>query len=326
MLKPDADRSPDQRLVSVIIPCLNEEDNISDSLEEIVGVLESKGEAFELLPVNDGSKDGTLERIKTKARDDDRVVPIDLIRNYGQTRAYQAGIDAARGTHVILFSGDLEIPAEEILKVIEELDSGYDFVNTSRKDRWGASHALKSRLANGLLNRLNDLKICDRGSGLKGMKREIAKSFRLYGEWHRFLPDLASIHTSRITEFEVPFAERKAGVSSYKGKLKSLSVFLDLASVAFTVHSHRKPYLMLPGRLLGFTGLLIGAIGIATTAYLVYLKLFMGEALADRPLFLVAVLLSVLGLNMVMIGILGELIMQISAKLDHHIVRYKRPS
>ena len=109
-------------------------------------------------------------------------------------------------------------PADQIPKVVEQLDAGNDFVNTLRTDRWGGSHALKSKLANGLLNCISGLSLSDRGSGLKGMSAQLAKSLRLYGEWHRFLPDLASIYTSRIVEFEVPFEERKAGISSYTGQ------------------------------------------------------------------------------------------------------------
>ena len=307
----------DERLISVIVPCFDEQANIADCVEDVSSTLMAGTEPFEIIAVNDGSRDETLRILRLLEEEHSELLVLDLMRNFGQTAAYQAGLDAARGTHILFFSGDLEIPADQLPKVIEQLDAGYDFVNTSRSDRWGGSHALKSRLANGILNRIAGLNISDRGSGLKGMSRPLAKSLQLYGEWHRFLPDLASIYTSRIVEFEVPFEERKAGVSSYKGKLKSLAVFLDLATVAFTLRAQRKPYSFLPGRLFGFAGIIIGLSGLTISAWLVAQKIFFGASLSDRPLFLISIMTSIVGLMMVMFGMLGELIMQIYVRQEH---------
>ena len=311
-----SNRPAGTRLVSVIIPCYNEAANIRDTIEAVEETLEELGERHEILVVDDGSGDDSISVVREIARSDEKIRPVEMMRNFGQAIAYQTGLDLAEGGYVLFFSGDLEIPAEEIGRVIHALDDGQDFVNTSRKDRWGGSHALKSRLANSILNRITGTTFVDRGSGLKGMRREIARSFRLYGEWHRFIPDLASVYTERLSELEVPFHERKAGISSYRGRLKSISVFLDLPTVAFTVLCHRKPYLLLPGRLFGFTGIVIGLIGFAITAWLVVLKLFFGEALSERPLFLVSILTTILGLIMVMIGSLGELVLQIANRLE----------
>lgn len=304
------------RFVSVVIPCFNEEANAAEAVESVCEVLRAQGEAFEILAINDGSRDRTLEVLRAEARRKTEVVVLNLMRNLGQTAAYQAGLDSARGTHVVLFSSDLEISASEIPRVLEQLDRGHDLVNTVRVGRWHGAHAWMSRFANWILNRISGLKLRDRGSGLKGMSRELAAHLHLYGEWHRFLPDLASIHTSRITEFEVVFQKRKAGVSSYRGRMKGISVFLDLATVAFTIHAQRKPFRLLPGRLFSFTGLIITTVGFATSLWLVVLKLFFGESLSDRPLFMVSLLLAIIGFVMVMVGLLGELLMQISVKLD----------
>jgi len=307
-----------ERLISVIIPCYNEAGNIEECLNAVIATLDTDAR-FELIPVNDGSRDATWDILQRVSTRQPAVRPLDLLRNYGQTAAYAAGIEAANGTHILFFSADLEIPPEQIIEVISQLDAGYDFVNTSRKDRWGGTHAIKSKLANRLLNRLCNIEIHDRGSGLKGMTRTLAEALCLYGEWHRFLPDLASIETSRIIEFEVPYTERKSGVSSYRGKLKSLTVFLDLLTVAFTIHARRKPFMMLPGRLFGFTGLLVGSTGLVISCWLVYLKLFFGERLSDRPLFMVSIILVVVGLNMVITGVLGELMMQVHTRLGQLI-------
>jgi len=231
-----------ERFISIIIPCFNEEANIEDCIAAVTEVMDKGQDDYEIIAVNDGSSDNTLQVLNQLESGRPNLVVLDMMRNFGQTAAYQAGLDVARGSHILFFSGDLEIPADQIPKVVEHLDAGNDFVNTLRTDRWGGSHALKSRLANRILNHISGLSLLDRGSGLKGMSGQLAKSLQLYGEWHRFLPDLASIYTARIVEFEVPFEERKAGVSSYKGRLKSASVFFDLATVAFTIHSQRKPY------------------------------------------------------------------------------------
>ena len=305
-----------QRLISIIIPCFNEEANIADCISAVTEVMDKGSDDYEIIAVNDGSSDDTLQVLSEIESGRPNLVVLDMMRNFGQTAAYQAGLDVARGSHILFFSGDLEIPANQIPKVVEHLDAGSDFVNTLRRDRWGGSHALKSRLANSVLNRISGLSLLDRGSGLKGMSAQLAKSLRLYGEWHRFLPDLASIYTARIAEFEVPFQERKAGVSSYKGSLKSASVFLDLATVAFTVHSQRKPYQFLPGRLFGFAGIVIGLVGMMISAWLIAQKIFFGAPLSDRPLFLISILTSIVGLMMVMFGMLGELIMQIYVQQD----------
>lgn len=317
MIPAPVDTEPtEHRLVSVIVPCFNESATVREAIYSLHRVLEEAGEPHELVFVDDGSRDNTIEILRSIESEIAYLKVVELRRNFGQTIAYQAGIDEASGSYHVLFSGDLEIPADAILQVIQALDEGADFVNTSRKDRWGGSHALKSKIANRILNKISNLRIQDRGSGLKGMRREIADRLLLYGEWHRFLPDLASIHTSRIVEFDVPFEERKAGVSSYKGKLKSISVFLDLATVAFTIHCNCKPYLLLPGRLLGFSGVVIGIIGFSITGWLVLQKLLIGISLSERPLFLVSILTTILGFIMVMIGILGELMMQVAIKIE----------
>lgn len=311
--------------VSIIVPCYNEEGTLEEVVSAISRQLESREQDFEILLVNDGSKDNTFSIATSLEATNPAVRLIDHMRNFGQTQAYQSGFDQARGEYVILYSADMETPPEMILEVMEKLDAGYDFVNTMRKNRWSPLHALKSGLANALLNRISRLRIKDRGSGLKGMRWEVAKAFTLYGEWHRFLPDYATLYTDRVVEIEVPFAERKSGVSAYRGRLKTLSVFLDLATVAFIISSHRKPFLMLPGRLFGFTGALLGLVGFVLTAWLSFTKVFFGEPLADRPLFLISILLTVLGITMIMVGVLGELVMMISARYQQRpLIRGRR--
>jgi glycosyltransferase involved in cell wall biosynthesis len=305
-----------ERCISLVIPCYNEEANIRETINVVAETLKKTEKNFEIIAVNDGSKDATLEILQELKGSHPQLRILDLMRNFGQTTAYQVGIDDAVGTYIIFYSGDLEIPPEEIIRVIDQLDAGTDFVNTSRKDRWGGSHALKSKIANKLLNKISGIEITDRGSGLKGITKQVARSMQLYGEWHRFLPDLATLFTYRIIEIEVPFEERKGGVSSYSGTFKSLSVLLDLSTICFTLMSRRKPYHLLPGRFFGFTGLIVGTTGSIISLWLIFQKLFWGHPLADRPLFMVSTLMCILGFTMVMIGVLGELIMQLSVTIS----------
>ncbi len=308
MGRADADSmGTDTPLVSVVVPCYNEAGTICETVEALHTALKGARKRHEIIVVDDGSRDDSLEKLHGLDSELECLKIIELLRNFGQSAAYQAGLNVAAGEYILLFSGDLETPVDELLGVIEALDDGYDFVNTSRKDRWGGSHALKSKLANRLLNLITGTRFSDRGSGLKGMRREIAESLNLYGEWHRFIPDLASIYTERMTEIEVSFEERKAGISSYKGRLKSITVFLDLATVAFTVHCNRKPFLLQPGRMFGFTGLLLGAAGTIITAWLIFQKVFFAQSLSNRPLFIIGLFLAVSGIVMVLFGLLGEL-------------------
>lgn len=311
----DSTKPPSPLGISVIIPCYNESALIGETIDAVLQVLRSEHYDFEIIVVDDGSSDDSADKIQNLSVQCPELQTFILTRNFGQTTAYEIGLEQAIGKKIVLFSGDLEIPAAEILKVVDALDT-FDFVNTERDARWGGLHATKSKIANALLNRISGLSIQDRGSGLKGLRPQVAKSIHLYGEWHRFLPDLASLYTNRISEFKVPFEDRKAGISSYRGSFKSLTVIVDLTTVAFSLLAQRKPYLLLPGRLFGFTGLIIGSFGLLVSLWLIMLKLFYAESLSDRPLFLVSLLLAVLGLIMVMIGALGELVMQIATRLE----------
>jgi glycosyltransferase involved in cell wall biosynthesis len=303
--------------ISIIVPCYNEEGNIATTVNELLRVAGSTRHPFEIITVNDGSRDNTSRKLHELAEAHPSVIAVDLMRNFGQTQAYQVGMDLAEGDYLVLFSADLETAAEKILDVVEKLDEGYDLVNAARIRGQESARDWKSRVANRALNGISGLTIKDRGTGLKGMRRSLYKNLRLYGEWHRFVPDYASIYTDRIVEIDVPFNERVAGASSYSGRIRSLAVFLDLATVAFTLFCHRKPYLMLPGRLFGFSGLVFTGVGMLVSLYLIVGRIVWGIPLADRPLFFMGIMLAVLGVTMAMIGTLGELVMQLQQRIEY---------
>jgi glycosyltransferase involved in cell wall biosynthesis len=297
--------------ISIIVPCFNEAGNVASVVDDLVGRLEPLGRESELILVDDGSRDETWACICEAAEKHARVRGVRQMRNYGQSLAYQAGIENARGDLVVLYSADQEVSSSYLLEVIAKLDEGNDFVNTRRMGRWGGGRrAFSSRVGNALINWISGLHLEDRGSGLKGMRANLARTMKFYGEMHRFIPDYASLHTDRLVEIDTDFQDRTYGKSAYKGSIRSLSVFLDLITVAFLIHCAKRPFPLSPGRVFGFTGLIIGMLGVGVTGWLSLEKLLLGATLADRPLFLVAILASILGVMMVMLGVTGEMTMR----------------
>ena len=299
--------------VSIVIPCINEEKNINKTIDDVLSVFKNHPYEFEIIVVNDGSTDGTWKVISEYSEKHPNVKGIDLMTNFGQSAAYMAGFDASDGDYVVIVSADLEIPISNINKVLEFLDQGYDFVNTNRVGRWGAekaSRATKSSLANKIITRISKVNMQDRGSGMKGFTRVVIDNLRLYGEMHRFIPDYVSVYGARMIEFDVDFKDREYGQSYYKGSQRTIKVLLDLFTLAFMLYFARKPFKALPGRLFGFTGAMISGLGGGMSLYLLVLKL-MGQSIGNRPLLILAVLLIIVGIQSMMMGMLGELMMRV---------------
>jgi glycosyltransferase involved in cell wall biosynthesis len=304
-------RKPKNGKVSIVIPCYNEEKNINRTLEGLLAEEKESSYSFEIIAVNDGSKDDTWNVIAEFAENHFNVIGINQMGNFGQSQAYQAGFDVATGDYILICSADLETPLKNIHKVIEYLDEGYDFVNTNRVGRWGGERAVKSGYANKIIREVSGIHIVDRGSGMKGMISSIAKNLKLYGEMHRFLPDYASVYGAKIKEFETEFKDRDAGVSAYKGHKRTIKVLLDLVTLGFMLYFAKKPFSAMPGRLFGFTGSVMAFVGFVVAMSLVTEKLFFGADLADRPLFTLSIFMVLLGIIMTMLGTLGELLMRI---------------
>lgn len=304
-------RKPSNGKVTIVIPCYNEEKNINRTLEGLLNEAKDSQYDFEIIAVNDGSKDDTWSVIDKYAQKHHNIKGINQMGNFGQSQAYQAGFDAATGDYVLICSADLETPLKNIHKVIEYLDEGYDFVNTNRVGRWGGDRAVKSSYANKIIKEISGIEVVDRGSGMKGMITQIAKSLNLYGEMHRFLPDYASVYGAKIKEFETEFKDRDAGVSAYRGHKRTIKVLLDLVTLGFMLYFARKPFSAMPGRLFGFTGSIMAVIGLIITVSLITEKILFAATLADRPLFTLSIFMLILGVIMMMLGTLGELLMRI---------------
>jgi glycosyltransferase involved in cell wall biosynthesis len=303
-----------KKLVSIVVPCYNEEKNIDRTIDGLSEVLKSVSYDYEIIAVNDGSKDNTWDVIKGYASRDPHVKGVDMMGNYGLSQAYMAGFGLAKGDYVITVAADLEISLENVLKVIAYLEQGYDFVNTNRVGRWSGnskSRVSRSGMANKIINKIAKVDIKDTGSGMKGYRKKLVENLKLYGEMHRFIPAYLSVYKPKMVEFDVDFKDRDYGTSAYSsiGK-RTIKVVLDLVTLIFMLNLTRKPYWSMPGRLFGSTGAAITGLGSVALFYLFILKL-LGQDIGNRPLLMLAVLMFIVGIQSVMMGMLGELMMRV---------------
>jgi len=299
-----------RKLISIVIHCYYEEGNIGRTFDGLLEIAKDHRYDFELIAVNDGSKDSTWDIVKKYAKSHKEIRGVNQMTHYGQTAAYMAGFKVAEGDYVITVSADLEIPLSNIDKVIEYLDEGYDFVNTNRVGRWGKERAVKSSIANKIIAKISKVDVQDRGSGMKGFTGQLIKHLKMYGEMHRFIPDYVQVYGARMIEFDVDFKDRDFGKSAYTGSKRTIKVILDLITLAFMLYFAKKPFYAMPGRLFSFTGAIIAGLGGLGSFYLLVLKI-MGQDIGSRPLFIVSILMLVLGIQSIMIGMLGELLLRI---------------
>jgi glycosyltransferase involved in cell wall biosynthesis len=302
------------KTISVVIPCYNEDRNIIRTLDGLLDLFKNDPKLSQyknqIIAVDDGSKDGTWRAISDYAQKESNIKGVRLMGNFGQSCAYQAGFDASDGDYVVTVSADLEIPLENISKVVELLEQGYDFVNTNRKNRWGGEKKTKSSLANKIISKVSGVSMQDRGSGMKGFARVLVDNIKFYGDMHRFIPDYLTVYRAKMTEFDVDFKDRDFGVSAYKGSKRTIQVLLDIITLAFMLKFAKKPFTMMPGRLFGFTGAIISGLGSLGMFYLIILKI-LGYSIGDRPLLIASVLMLVVGVQLIMTGLLGELMMRV---------------
>ncbi|MCB2187091.1 MAG: glycosyltransferase family 2 protein [Deltaproteobacteria bacterium] len=289
--------------LSVVIPLYNEAPNVEALHAEVHEALKPLGLDYELILVDDGSQDNTFHLASALAEAERRTVVIGLRRNFGQTAAMSAGFDHARGEVIVTLDGDLQNDPRDIPKLLAKLEEGYDIVAGWRFDRQDAflSRKLPSMLANGLISLTTKVKLHDYGCTLKAFRREVIQGIRLYGEMHRFIPAIASSMGVRIAEIPVNHRARRAGTSKY-GIGRTTRVILDLIAVKFLLSYSTRPIQMF-----GLWGLISGAAGFLLGLWYTCLKLFMGEPMWGKPGVILAVLLILVGVQLVSIGLLGEL-------------------
>jgi len=289
--------------VSIVIPLLNEAENVQPLYEGLRTAMDQGKRTWEVIFVDDGSTDATFQSLQELHGQDDRVLVVRLRRNFGQTAALAAGFDAAKGSTIVSLDGDLQNDPQDIARLLEKLEEGYDAVSGWRVHRqenfW--LRRLPSRVANWLISQTTGVPLHDYGCTLKAYRAELVKELRLYGEMHRFIPALMWGNGGRIAELPVQHHPRLHGRSKY-GISRTIRVLLDLITVKFCLTSLTKPL-----QFFGLIGLLTSGIGLATCFYLAFLRLFWGYPLADRPSLLLGILLVVIGVQFLCVGILAEI-------------------
>ncbi len=287
-------------MISLVIPVFNEEKSLKELYERVVKAL--KGKTLELIFVNDGSTDGSESVVKELQKKDERIVLISFRRNQGKSQALTAGFERSRGEIVVSLDADLQDQPEEIPKLLEKLEGGFDLVcgwKKERKDPW--LNVFLSQLFNLAIRLTTRVSLHDINCGLKAFKREVVKSLNFYGDLYRFIPILAAKEGFRVTELKVSHAPRQYGVSKY-GVSKSIRGFFDLFTILFLTNFKTKPL-----HLFGFLGLSIVGLGIIICLYLTALW-FSGQSIGNRPLLFLGILLIITGIQLFTSGLLAELI------------------
>ncbi|WP_348688425.1 glycosyltransferase family 2 protein [Acidovorax soli] len=294
--------------VSIVVPIYNEFDNLTDLVERIAQAMAQQALTFELLTVDDGSTDGSVDKLRELAATRAWLRPVFLARNYGQSSALQAGFDRVRGRYVVTLDADLQNEPDDIPLLLQRLETDHrvDMVSGWRKDRQDAelSRKLPSRIANWLISRSTGVYLHDYGCALKAYRRPIIDRIRLYGELHRFIPSLAKEAGARITEVPVRHHARTRGVSKY-GIDRTFRVILDLILIVFFMRYRQRPL-----HAFGGLGLWLIAPGSLILLWLLVEK-FMGHAIGGRPLLLAGMVLVLVGAQLVVAGLIGEMLMRI---------------
>jgi glycosyltransferase involved in cell wall biosynthesis len=290
-------------ILSITVPVYNEEESLPELYRRLLEALTAIGKPWEVILVNDGSRDKSAEVLDKLAAADERVKVVHFRRNSGQTAAMMAGIDYARGDVIIPMDADLQNDPIDIARLLAKLDEGYDIVSGWRKNRQDDSlkRNLPSRLANWLISRVSGVHLRDYGCSLKAYRADVIKGVRLYGEMHRFIPIYASWNGARITEIEVTHHARQFGESKY-GLERIAKVFLDLLVVKFLDRYAQKPMYVFGG----FGLMNLGASAV-TALWAIGLKLFANTSFILTPLPLIAVVTATLGIMCILMGMLAEL-------------------
>ena len=290
--------------ISVIVPMRNESPNVRQLYSELIAALDGYGRTFEIVVIDDGSTDDTFALLSAIQKQDPRVRVIRFRRNFGQTAAFAAGFKYARGAYIVTSDGDGQNDPKDIPAMVDKARTGPDIVAGWRKDRKDPfiNRRLPSMIANAIISFATGVKLHDYGCSLKVFRADVVKSMRLYGEMHRFLPAIAAEQGVEIVEHVVNHRKRMFGKSKY-GISRTIRVVLDLMTVKFLSSYSTRPLQM-------FGGLGMGMITLGTLicAWLAYVKFFQHEGIADRPLLQLGMLMIIGGIQLVMTGLLGEML------------------
>lgn len=292
--------------VSIFLPVYNEEPNLRPLHAKLDAALKSLGRSAEIVYVDDGSSDESLKILREIAAIDPRVRVVALRRNYGQTAAMAAGIDAARGKVLIPMDADLQNDPADIRRLLDKLDEGYDVVSGWRKNRKDkmVTRKIPSMIANRLISWIGGVPLHDYGCSLKAYRRESLQDVRLYGEMHRFIPIYASWAGARVTEIPVEHHARTMGKSKY-GLSRTLKVVFDLMTIKFMASYQTKPIYVF-----GSFGMLAFAISLIAGLYAVFLKIFHKADFVQTPLPVLTIVMFAVGVQFLLMGLLAEMLVR----------------
>lgn len=295
--------------LSLFLPVYNEEENLSNQQRKITEAMERLGLSYEVIYVDDGSTDGSLDLLRHIAEADHRVRVISFRRNYGQTAAMAAGIDASRGEVLIPMDADLQNDPDDIGRLLAKLNEGYDVVSGWRKDRQDAflTRVLPSRFANWLISTIGGVPLHDYGCSLKAYRRDVLKEVQLYGEMHRFIPIYANWAGGRVAEIPVAHYPRTAGKSKY-GLSRTIKVVFDLVTIKFM-----QSYLTKPLYIFGWAGILAFTLSMLSALLAFSMKFFDWPHHADfiqTPLPILSMIMLVLGIQLFLLGLLAEMLVR----------------
>jgi glycosyltransferase involved in cell wall biosynthesis len=301
------DTSPtnDHPELSLFLPVLDEQENLRPMHDKIRGALDALGRTAEVIYVDDGSTDKSLDILKEIAASDDRVRVISLRRNYGQTAAMSAGIDAAKGDILIPMDADLQNDPADIARLLQKLDEGYDVVSGWRKNRQDklVSRKIPSQIANRIISWIGGVPLHDYGCSLKAYRRDVIQDVKLYGEMHRFIPIYASWAGARVTEIPVDHHARTMGKSKY-GISRTIKVVFDLMTIKFMASYQTKPIYVF-----GTFGMIAFALSMIAAVWAIVLK-FYGTSFILTPLPVITVVMLAISVQFFLMGLLAELLVR----------------
>ena len=306
--------------ISIVIPVLDEEENIPVLYSELKKVMDALNKNYEIIFIDDGSKDKTFKILKGLQEKDKKVKIIKFRKNFGQTSAIQAGFDNANGKLIITMDADLQNDPGDIPELLDKINEGYDVVSGWRHNRKDPFFTKKipSKISNWLAVKLTGVDIHDFGCTLKAYRKDSLEGIKLYGEMHRYIPALVAWSGFSVAEIKVKHHPRKYGKAKY-GFQRLLKGFLDLINLKFWMQYSTRPL-----HLFGFLGICLFFAGFIVGIYLTIMKLFFGMGLSNRPILLLAVLLVVLGVQFIIFGFLGEIMVRVYYdKKDRKIYKIK---
>jgi len=292
--------------LSIVVPVFNEAENLRPLFQAINDALD--GLSYEIIFVDDGSKDGSVEILFEISQEASNIVSvIQFRRNFGQTAAIAAGLDYSAGEIIVLLDADLQNDPADIPMLVEKIDEGYDVVSGWRVDRKDTliTRTIPSRMANWLISAVTGVKLHDYGCTLKAYRRDVFEGFRLYGEMHRFIPAYAGSVGARITEVPVQHHPRRFGETKY-GLSRTIKVLLDLFTVKFLISYGHKPIYLFGG-----AGILLIVPSALTLLFLVVRRLWLGISILGSPLLQLSTMIMIMGFLSILMGLIAELLVRI---------------